>query len=281
MLRELVGVDRGVTRVRHVVDLVEAVREEAVLVAQALWEDPEQLAPQLFLGDAVQVPEPGERAPAQVHGGEHVLLAPVDNATELVPVVDLLERHLLHGRAGDDEAVVVVGLELVKRLVELHEVVLGGVFGLVARDAHEVAAHLQRGFRDEAQDLGLGLDLGRHQVQDRHGKRANLLLGRGLLLEREDALLVQDLLGGKAVGNIDGHVLLQSKAVARPSLRPWAEASRSPFRRPALDPSRSGATLRDASAFETPCRPATLWLLRAYRTPPLRPRPHAAGRLLP
>ena len=60
-----------------------------------------------------------------------MLLRPVDDPAELVPVVDVLEVHLLHRSARDDEAVVVLVTERIKCVVELHEVVLRDVRGLV------------------------------------------------------------------------------------------------------------------------------------------------------
>lgn len=132
-------------------------------------------------------------------------LAPVHDLAELVPVVDVLKRHVLHGGAGHNEAVIELAAEGVESVVELNQVVGAHVGGLVAGDAHEVAAHLQRGLGDEAQDLGLGLHLGGHEVQDGHAKRADLLGLGDLLLQGKDALLVQDLLGGESVGDVDGH----------------------------------------------------------------------------
>ena len=112
---------------------------------------------------------------------------------------------MLDGGAGDDETVVVLVAEGVEGVVELDQVVLGDVRGLVSGDAHEVAAHLQRGLGDESQDLRLGLDLGGHEVEDGHAQGTNLLVARDLLLEREDSLLLENRLGGQAVGDVDGH----------------------------------------------------------------------------
>lgn len=205
MLGELRRVDGGMAGVRHVVHLVKAVGEEVVLVAETLLEDAEELGAELALGNLVQVPQGPQGAPAQKHGAEDVRLAPVNDLAELVPVVDVLKRHVLHGGAGHNEAVIELVAEGVESVVELNQVVGAHVGGLVAGDAHEVAAHLQRRLGDEAQNLGLGLHLGGHEVQDGHAQRADLLGLGDLLLQGKDALLVQDLLGGKSVGNVDGH----------------------------------------------------------------------------
>lgn len=205
MLGELGGVDGGMAGVRHVVHLVKAVGEEVVLIAETLLEDAEELGAELALGNLVQVPQGPQGAPAQKHGAEDVRLAPVNDLAELVPVVDVLKRHVLHGGAGHNEAVIELVAEGVESVVELNQVVGAHVGGLVAGDAHEVAAHLQRGLGDEAQDLGLGLHLLGHEVQDGDAQRADLLGLGDLLLQGKDALLVQNLLGGESVGDVDGH----------------------------------------------------------------------------
>ena len=164
MLEQVAHLDGGMARMGHVVHLVEAVGEEVVLVTQPLREHAKELRWQLLLADAIEVVQRGERRPAQVHGREDVLLAPVHDAAVLVPVVDLLEGQVLHRRARDDEAVVVAVGEGVEGLVELDQVVGRDVLGLVGGDPHEVAIHLDRRLGDEPQNLSLGLDLGGHEV---------------------------------------------------------------------------------------------------------------------
>ena len=133
-----------------------------------------------------------------------MLIRPVEDFGEFFPVVHILEGHLLHRGTRHDQAIVVVGLQGIERLIELHEMV-ARMRCLMARNAHEVKAHLEGRLRDEAQDLRLGLDLCRHEVQEDDTKRADLLSGCHFLFEGEDVLVVQDLLCGQAVRDIDRH----------------------------------------------------------------------------
>ena len=79
-----------------------------------------------------------------------VRLAPFHDLTELRPVVDLLEFHLLHRCARDDEPVEVAVLHLLEGLVEGEHVLLRGVFGRVAVETHQLHLHLNRGVAEQA-----------------------------------------------------------------------------------------------------------------------------------
>ena len=130
---------------------------------------------------------------------------PVQDRLELVPIVHLLERQMLHRRAGDHESVVVVVAERVKRLVELDQMVGADVGGLVRGGLHEVDLHLQRGLGDQAEQLGLRLDLLGHEVEDHQLERADTLTFRLGLLQREDAFRIEYGSGRQAAGDLDRH----------------------------------------------------------------------------
>ena len=59
-----------------------------------------------------------------------------------------------------------MGAYLAEILVKSVDVLDGGVVRDVARDVHQVELDLQRGVRDEPQQVGLGDDLQRHQVEN-------------------------------------------------------------------------------------------------------------------
>ena len=84
--------------------------------------DAEDLLLRPMLRDAVVIVEPRLRAPADVERREGVLLAPLHDLRDLVPVGDLLKGILLDRRARDDEAVVLLMAHLGKRPVELREI---------------------------------------------------------------------------------------------------------------------------------------------------------------
>ena len=191
--------------VRHEEALVKAVGEEVVLVGEPGGEHAEKLAGQRHLVHAVVEVQACQGTPADVQRGVDVGVAPLHDLDKLVPVVDVLEVHLLHGGTGNDERVVAAVAKRLEGVVELDEVVVGGVLALVARHAHEVHVHLQRRLGNEAQDLRLRLDLLGHEVEQHDPQRAHMLLGSDVLLKREDALVVKNLLGRKSGGDVDRH----------------------------------------------------------------------------
>ena len=201
----IVLIHTGQTGVGLQGDLVETVGQEAVFILQILGEHAEQLGRQVALAHAVPVVERGHRAPAQVHGGEHMGPGPIQDGLELVPIVHLFERQVLHRRTGDHESVVIVVAERVKRLVELDQMVGADVGGLVRGGLHEVDLHLQRGLGDQAEQLGLRLDLLGHEVEDHQLERADTLTFRLGFLQREDAFRIEYGSGRQAAGDLDRH----------------------------------------------------------------------------
>ena len=71
---------------------------------------------------------------------------------------------MLHGRARDDQAVEVLLLDLVKRLVKRQHVLLRGIFRYMASRRDKLKFNLQWGVSEHARKLRLGVDLRRHQV---------------------------------------------------------------------------------------------------------------------
>ena len=140
-----------------------------------MFEHAEHLFGQQLLVHAVVVVQARLCAPAHVQGGVDIRLAEVHDLAQLRPVVHLLKIHSLHRRAGDDHAVVAVVLHLVKGLVECIQ--MGGrhMGGGVAGRLQQGHVHLQRRVGQQPGNLGLGGDLGGHQVQDEQLQRADVL----------------------------------------------------------------------------------------------------------
>ena len=109
---------------RHIELIVEAAKKPLMLDAQMMLVDAEDLPSRRLLVDAVVVVKPRLCAPADVEGRIAVLLAPLHDVGDLVPISDLPERHLLDGRSRDEEAVVLLVAHLGERAVELREIIL-------------------------------------------------------------------------------------------------------------------------------------------------------------
>ena len=202
---DVLGVHGGVAGVRCPEAVVESAHQRAGGLQHVVVEHAGELLRQLVLLDAVVVEDAGLRAPADVQRGVHVGGGPLHDAAQLVPVVDVLELVQLDGRAGDDHAVVAVIFDLVERAIERLQVLLGDVARLMRDGVQQLHLDLQRGVGQLAHDLSLGLDLLRHEVEQQHAQRADVLMHGSMLGHDEDVLAFQLLGRGQLVGDPDWH----------------------------------------------------------------------------
>lgn len=68
--------------------------------------------------------------------------------------------------------------------------------GRVAGSLQQGHVHLQRGVGQQPGDLGLGGDLGGHQVQDQNFQRTDMLRQRPLPVHDKDVFFIQGVKGG-------------------------------------------------------------------------------------
>ena len=200
----------AVAGVRRVEVLVEVAHEGVGTVHTAMNVNAAQLFGQGDLAHAVEVMHGGDGAPADVHGGEHVVLRPVHDVGHLVPILDLFELHLLDGRARDDDAVELLARAhgLLESEVELAQVRLRGVGGAIGRRLEQSDLHLERRVGYEAEQLQLRLFLVGHEVEQTDGERAYLLRASPALRHDEYILLFERLPRGKSAWYDDGHLIL-------------------------------------------------------------------------
>mmetsp|Transcript_43557 Transcript_43557/g.103530 ORF Transcript_43557/g.103530 Transcript_43557/m.103530 type:complete len:242 (+) Transcript_43557:507-1232(+) len=132
------------------------------------------------LRDRVEVVERGHGAPAEREHPRVHRLHVVKELAELAPVLDLIKREVLDGRARDDHAVVLLPLDLAEPLVEIFEVAWRRVLArVVVRDA-ECDVAQRRGPPQHPAQLKVRLLLEWHEVQNkdldaRHGLLEPLL----------------------------------------------------------------------------------------------------------
>ena len=147
----------------------------------------------------------GLRSPADVQVGVDVGLGPIHDALQFRPVIHLLERQVLHRRAGDDQAVELLAFDLPERLVMVEQVLFRGVLRLVGGGVEQCDLHLQRGIAQQAQELRFGLDLGGHQVKDGDAQRADVLVPSAFLAHDKYVLAFEHGASGQGFGNSYGH----------------------------------------------------------------------------
>ena len=92
-----------------------------------------------------------------------------------------------------------------ERVVVIEQVFGVGVLRLVRGGVQQGHVHLERRVAQQTQQLRFGGDLGRHEVQDRHPQRADVLAFGALLAHHEDVLSFENGAGGQRIGNSDGH----------------------------------------------------------------------------
>ena len=121
-------------------------------------------------------------------------------ALHLVPIGNLLEVKRLHGSSGDNHAVELLVLHHFKVAVEHHHVLNGRVLGRMALELHETHFNLQRGVRQQPNQVSLGGYLERHQIENHNFQRTDILHVGTRIVHHEDVLLLQQLNGGKFIG---------------------------------------------------------------------------------
>ena len=84
----------------------------------------------------------------------------------------------------------------------------GDMGGRMAGRLEQGHVDLQRRVGQQPGDLGLGGDLGRHQIQDQDLQRADVLGGRPLPVHDEDILLIEGVVGGERFGDDERHNVL-------------------------------------------------------------------------
>ena len=97
-----------------------------------MGEDAEHFFGQGVLLDAVVVKKPRLGAPADVQGGVDVLLAPLHDLAQLVPVFHVAEVQVFDRCAGDNHAVIGAVFDLVEGAIEGAQMILVDVLGDVA-----------------------------------------------------------------------------------------------------------------------------------------------------
>src|SRR3546814_16730858 len=107
-------------------------------------EHAEVLLRQRVLRNAVEMLQGRLGPPAQREHAVHMAARPVEDTPQLVPVDDLLERHLLDRRTGDDQPVELLLADLLPRPVEVDHVLARSVLRHVAGRREQCPLELNR-----------------------------------------------------------------------------------------------------------------------------------------
>ena len=133
---------------------------------------------------------------------------PVKDFGEIVPVVHLVEIHLLDRRSGDDKSVVVFVFYVVETLVEHIDMLLWGVFRLMTVDIKQIEFDLQRAVGQQPEQICFGHYFERHEVENSNFERTNILTSRSLLVYHKNILAAKRFNSRKRRWNFYRHVTI-------------------------------------------------------------------------
>ena len=196
----------GIARVRRHEHVIEAAHQRRARFEHLVGEHANTFFVQLMLGYAVVEEDAGLSAPANMEGAMHVSLAPAHDVAQLFPVVHLLEVQLLHGGASDDHAVEVAVFYRLEVGVEGFQMLLRGVFRLMADGAQQLNFNLKWCVGELAQNLSFSGHFGGHQIKKQKLQRTDVLADGAMLGHDKDVFALENFGCGQLVGNSDGHV---------------------------------------------------------------------------
>lgn len=190
---------------RSAEDIVETAHERDTEISDLVVENAKHLLGQRVLVNPVVVVEASLRTPADVQSAGDIGSAPVHYLAQLVPIVHLAERHLLHGGTSYNQSVISLVLDVVKGGIERAEVLGRCVFRVVALDHQELGGHLERGVGERTEKLSLSGDLIGHEVEDEDAQGSDVLRHSPLLTHDEDSLRLEYLPCRQSVGDTYWH----------------------------------------------------------------------------
>ena len=155
-----------------------------------MGENAEHLLCQGIFGYAEVVVQTRLCRPADMQGGEHMGLGPLHNLTDLVPVIHLFIRQMLHRRPGDNHPVIMFVLDLPEGGVEGFQVRQGSILGNMGRHMHQLNIHLQGGITEQPENLGFRLNLLGHNIENQDLQRTDVLLLCPVMGHDEDILIL-------------------------------------------------------------------------------------------
>ena len=127
-----------------------------------MFVDTEQLLRQLSLVNTVIMVESGLRSPADMQGGIDVVLAPLHNLAQLIPIIDFLKGQKLHRCASNNHSIVAFALHLIEGLIKGIQMGLGRVLRNMSGGLKKLDIYLQGAVAQQAQQLGFCFYLSRH-----------------------------------------------------------------------------------------------------------------------
>ncbi|MNI88364.1 hypothetical protein D3C73_1456570 [compost metagenome] len=103
---------------RHMEQLIKAAQQLRIRRQYIMREHSEAFVGKSDFANSEMIVQSRLGRPTNMHGRSYVILAPFEDALQLLPVVHVLEFHLLHRRTGDDQSVQTAVCNFIERFVE-------------------------------------------------------------------------------------------------------------------------------------------------------------------
>ena len=95
----------GMAAVRCIKYIIKSAHQRNFTVCHPVWVNAEKLLGKLSFLNAVIMVKSSLCAPADMQGGGHMLLRPVHNVTDFLPVIHFFKGNVLHRRPGNNQTV--------------------------------------------------------------------------------------------------------------------------------------------------------------------------------
>ena len=99
--------------------IIKAPDQRILRFSTLCWKSPNIFLSRRFFLQAIKMIETGLRCPAEKDCGSHMLLSPIHDLSQLIPVIHFLKRHLLHRCSCDDHSIKFTFLYIGERFIKL------------------------------------------------------------------------------------------------------------------------------------------------------------------
>ena len=197
--QDILATQLRVTAVRHIEHIIESTEDGQRGHERMLWEDTEHLLRQWVFGYPIMIIKSRLGSPANIECAGDMGACPTEDAAYLLPVSDLLIIEMLHRSTRDDHSVELLIGHLLKVPIECPHVLHGGVLAGMSLDLHEVDVQLEWGVGEETDEVCLGGNLQRHQIEYHDAKRSDVLTTGPFVPKHENILVLEELYSGQFI----------------------------------------------------------------------------------
>ena len=205
MIENFLLVNAGVAGMRCKKLIVKSAEQRLFWMHDRVLIDAGELFGKQMLLNAVMIIQTCLCAPADMERGVNMGFGPFHDLRQLVPVIHLLEVHFLDRSTGDDKTVIVIVLDFIKGGIELEQMILRRVGGLIGAGLHQIHLDLKRSVGKAAQDLRFSSDFGRHEIEQGDAQRTNILCHRAVLRHYKNVLALKNCAGRQTVLYFNRH----------------------------------------------------------------------------